>query len=367
MEATISKAVLLKALQRVAGVAKGKAVMPVCSHVLLTAKEDSLSITATDLEIGIRVTCLEGVQVETPGQVAVPAVKFLDLVKQLPGDDVGLSLLENFRFEVVSGESISRLGGWDPMEFPKIKDEDRKDWLSCSVHAEDLQALIGPCLHCVSSDETKINICGVYLVIRDGVFFAVSTDGHRLAVAGRSFEGLPDSTPGLILPRRGAEEIMKLEPGFMGLHMGKNSLEVVQNGTFISVRLTDGEFPDFRAVVPTHYKDHCTVTRHGLLDALGRVRLLSFKNTVTLAIDKVAIFLSGANNADEGLDSVVCDRSGSKVTVKIDGRFLSEALASLGGSEVVIKYSDQPSALVLLPANFEKWDERLVVLMPMRL
>jgi DNA polymerase-3 subunit beta len=367
MDLTISKTTLLKALQRVSIAGKKKAAMPICSCVLLEAGNGKLTVSATDLEVGIQCSVTEGLEIIEPGRIAVPAGKLLDIVKVLPEETVGLALRDNLRLEVVSGESISRIGGQDPAEFPAIGAAERDPRLSCSVHAEDLQSLVGVCMDCVSKDKLKYNLCGVYLCIENGIFFAVSTDGHRLALAGRQFEGMPSEAEGLIVPRKGAEEIMKLEPGHVGLHLGKNSLELVQDEVFISVRLVDGEFPNYRKAIPTAYENYCTVDRTALAEAVNRVRLLSLRNVILFNIESTFVFLTASNDIDEGIDSVLCKTKGTNVQMKMDANYLLDALDSLGGSEVVIKYSDSTSPFVLLPANFEKWDERLVVLSPMRL
>ena len=366
MNLTISKSILLKALQRVAGTAKRNRTMPILSCVLLVADENKISLTAFDLEIGIRVSCLDSVQVESAGKVAVPFTKILDLVKVLPEEEVSLDLLDNFRLQVTSGESISRIGCFDPAEFPSIGSDSRKKWKSFSLYSDDLQALLGSCLHSMSSDEEKYNLCGVYLTLENGLLVAVSTDGHRLSLAGREFEDMPGPGTGVIIPAKGVEEIMRLPSDHMGLHLGPNVLEVVQGDLFLSIRLVEGEFPGFRKAIPADLPHYCSFGRADLVDAIGRVRLLSLKNTISILIETNALILKASNDSDEGIDSIVSKTAGANTAFKINGKYLLDALSSFEGSEVILKYHDGLSSIVLLPANFDKWDERLAVIQPMR-
>lgn len=369
MKLDINTKVFSDQLQKVAGI-KGKTI-PILSHVLLeAAKDGTFSVSASDLEVGKRVVVGEGVEVAVPGGVAVRADQLRDIVKVIPGEDVRLELLDGLRLEIVSGDFVSRVSGLDRSEFPQIDGKEKK-MKSLSLHADDLKGFIGSCAHSMCADSTKYYLCGIFLQCdgqkegEQGNLVAVSTDGHRLSLAARNFDDVPPL--GVIVPRKGVEELLKLDSDHVGLHVGKRSLEVVQGGTFMSIRLMEGEYPYYRNAIPSGYTDYCTVDRSSLIDAVARVRLFSSRNSIVLGIGSGSISLRASKENDEGSDVVLCRTVGQPVTIKLDARYFLEALTSLGGDEVVLKYGGELSPMVMLPADFEKWDERLTVLGAQRL
>jgi len=361
MDVSINTAVLSRLLKRTAGI-KSK-VFPILSHVLLEARDGKLIVSASDLEVGMRVTTDEGLSVEKDGAIAVRADQLREIVGVLPGDEVGLKVLDNCRLEIVAGDFISKIAGRPRDEFPAIEGKGKK-MESFSLHSDDLKAFVGACAHSMSTDETKAHLCGIYLHTEDGKLIAVSTDGHRVSLASRGLEGLPAFS--VVVPRKGVEELLKLESDHLGLHVGQNSLEVIQGGTFLSIRLVEGDYPSYRRAIPSDYPNYCTVGRETLIDAVVRVRLFSSKNSMQMKIWEKGITLGASKEGDEGTDWVPCKRNGGGVSIKVDARYLLESLNALAGADVVLKYRDDLSPLVMLPADFGKWDERLAVLAALR-
>jgi len=367
MELSINTEVLSKLLQRVSGI-KGKMV-PILSHVLLEArKEGTFVVSASDLEVGMRVTTNEGIEIAVPGGIAVRADQFREIVKHIPGEEVRLEVLDGLRLEITSGDFVSRIAGRDREEFPQI-DGKEKGMKSFSLHAEDLKAFINSCAHSMmSGDETKYHLCGIHLQCEkaQGNLTAVATDGHRLSLASRAFDDLPALV--VTVPRKGVEELLKLDSyDMVGFHVGKNSMEVIQRGTFISIRLVEGDFPAYRKGIPSAYSDYCTVNRSNLIEAVNRVRLFSSRNSIVLEIGAVTISLRASKELDEGSDCVVCETKGCPLTIKMDARYFLDALSSFDCAEILLKYGDGFSPLVMLPADFGQWDERLAVLAAQRL
>lgn len=366
MKVSIDQKQLKGLLSRVSGITKGANLMPILRCVLLTAKGNKFTVSATDLEIGLQVTCIEDVEIVTPGQIAVPAAKLREIADALSGE-IHLSTLDNLRLEITCGDFISKLACEDPDGFPNIPSNGRTGWQSFTFHADDLQTMVDACTHCMSTNQEQYNLCGIYFTVENGRLVTVSTDGHRLSVAGREFPEITDLEKGIIIPRKGIEEIRKLQNESIGLHIGKNKVEMVQGDTFLSIRLVDGEFPPFRKCIPDYYESYCTVLWSDLIEAVNRVRLLD--KALVLNIEGKAIILRALNveTSNEGLDAVPCQITGDSVCIRVNASHLLDALTSLDSDEVVIKYRDELAPLVILPADYKKWDERLCVVMPQRL
>jgi DNA polymerase-3 subunit beta len=325
-----------------------------------------LTFSATDLEVSIKIAGSEGIAVDKTGSVVVSAGKLKNCIDSVPTDRVSLRLLDKGRLEISAGESLFKLVCESSNDFPAIPDPSTRPENSFSLHPDDLQTFINACLHAVCSDETKHTLCGMLFKIEDEALVACSTDGHRLSLAGKRIPSIT-IVNAVIIPRKGLEELRKLPLEPLTVHLGDNNMAAVQGGTLLSLRLIEGHYPDYRRAIPTGYEFHTTCSGSALVDAVNRVKLMSRNSGIILEILDGAIFLRAQNESgDEAIDSIQCNQRGDALQVRLNARYLLDALISLGDGDIVIKYKSELNPLVILPANFGQWDERLEVLMPMR-
>lgn len=365
----LERAPLLAVLNRVIEATASKSKLPSLGCFLLSLdRTDRMLVQATDLEVSIEDTC-PVIEAESFGRVMVPAGAFRDIVKRLPEDEIEILELDNYRLEIRAGESLSRLAGYDPAPFPEIPVSSGE---ALEVWASDLQAIASAVGHAICKDETKVNLLGLHLqwtesATGDGVLVGTATDGHRLALAGKRLEApAPIFAAGVLVPRKGIEAIKKLE-GELALSLTGSALHVSRGELRLVIRLPEGIFPDPRRVIPEDLPGVFTVDGELLEEAVDRVRLLASENTVNLELDGETLLLKAESERGDSLDSVPAASETGPLSTRLDARYLLDALGSLGGGEIVVKYKDEGAPILLLPGDLSGFDERVLVIMPRRL
>lgn len=374
MEFAIDRGLFLEGLRLTQGVVERRNTLPILSNVLIEPAPGGISILATDLDIGIRRAC--AAEVKGTDAITVNARKLFEVVKELPGDTVRLRSLDNHRVEVVGGRARLNLVGLDPKEFPSIpglSGKPGKGATEITMPASVLGAMIESTLFAVSLDETRINLSGVYVENHGGLLRMVATDGHRLALIDRKVEGtMPEK--GVILPRKGLLEARKLleatdgEQDSVVLSIDGSIAKVTRKGAELFMRLIEGEFPDYRQVIPKSSKATLSLARGDFLHALGCVSVLSSERAKGIRVSvKPGVLEVQANNPDVGDGSYETEviYTGDELSIGFNGRYLIEALMAMhDGERVEFMASDDVSPGVLRPEGDESY---CYVVMPMRL
>jgi DNA polymerase III subunit beta len=375
MEFEIDRTEFLEGLRLTQGVVERRNTLPILSNVLIEPVDRGISVLATDLDIGVRRTCQA--KVKGTESITVNARKLFELVKEVQGASIRLKSLDNHRVEVVSGKARWNLVGLDPKEFPSIPGLAGKPGKGASeirTKASLLGAMIESTLFAVSLDETRINLSGVFVENHDGTLRMVATDGHRLALIDRKVEGkVPDK--GAILPRKGLMEAKKLLES--GDPEADDSVTVWVDGSIakllrghaeLFMRLIEGDFPDYRQVIPKSSKAKLSLGRADLLHALGCASVVSSERAkgVRLTLKPGSLEVQASNpDLGEGSYETEVVYSGEELSIGFNGRYLIEALTAMGEAErVEFLATDDVSPGVLRP---EGDDSYCYVVMPMRI
>lgn len=381
MELRISVAELSRVVSLAQGVVQRKNTMPVLSHLLLEAGTDAegngrLQVVATDLDVGIKTS--RPCEVMVPGSVTIPARALADMVRVLPGPDVVLKRLPNQHIEVKSGRTKARLMAMSADEFPSLPAYESAHFVT--VDQTLLNDMVDKTLYAASTDETRYNLNGVFFeppASADGPLTMVATDGHRLVRVERTFEGANGfrlKGP-VILPRKGLAELKRVlgdatdgdGPARIELGFHDNHAVVKKGSTLLGMRLVEGQFPDYKQVIPKVADKIVRVTRNELVESLKRVSVLSQDKMqpVKLAISRDQLVVSCTNpETGEISDDVPVEYAGQSLEVAFNARYLVEALASLDDKNVLVKVTDNLSPGLLVGVDEPR---HLCVVMPMRL
>lgn len=377
MEFRVPVAELSRALASAQGVVQRKNTMPILSHVLLTASASKdgagkLTMVATDLDVGVRTE--QACEVIAPGAVTIPARALADMVRELPGPDVVLKRLPNQHVEVKSGRTRARLLALSADEFPPLPAYQEAAFVSLDTAL--LVDMVDKTVYASSQDETRYNLNGVLFeppAQPGGPLTMVATDGHRLVRIERTFEGA--DTFGLkspvILPRKGLSELRRILgndlDGKLDLGFKDNHAVVRRGATLLGMRLVDGQFPDYKQVIPKLADKIVRIARQDLAGTLKRVSVLAQDRMqpVKLALSKDQLVVSCSNpDAGEISDDVPVEYAGQAIEVAFNGRYLLEALSSLDDKNVLLKLIDNLSPGVVVGVDEPR---HLCVVMPMRL
>jgi DNA polymerase III subunit beta len=374
MEFEIDRSEFLEGLRLTQGVVERRNTLPILSNVLIEPAEQGVSILATDLDIGTRRSCTA--KVKGVGSLTVNARKLFELVKEMQGNVIHVKGIDNHRVEIVSGKARFYLVGLDPKEFPSIpglSSKPGKGATEVKASSSVLGAMIESTLFAVSLDETRINLSGVFVENQPDVLRMVATDGHRLALIDRKVEGtVPDK--GVILPRKGLLEARKLlEAGDGGEDMITLSIDgaiakVLRGRAELFMRLIEGEFPDYRQVIPKQSKAKVGLPRADFLHALSCASVLSSERAkgIRITLRPGALEVQASNpDVGDGTYETEVGYSGEELSIGFNGRYLIEALMAMReGDRVEFMASDDVSPGILRP---EGDDSYYYVVMPMRL
>ncbi len=347
--------------------------MPILANVLLSAtkgKNPTLELAATDLEVGIRT--LHTAEIEKAGQVTVSARKFYEIVRELPEEDVSIEASSDAYLQIQCARAQFTLSGSAAEEYPTLPAFSAKK--TAPVQALLLQQMIEQTMYAASIDETRYNLNGVYFepLPDSDKTRMVATDGHRLAIIDRALGGTLDGLEGgVIIPRKGLAELKRLvdeedadefELGFEG-----NSSLVRKGGVTLVMRLIEGEFPNYRQVIPKEANIHLTIPVEAISRALRRVALLSAERSRAVKLELASGQLSlSSNNPDVGdaREELDIDYAGEPLSIAFNSRYLMDALTAVRAKEVRLDLQDASSPTQLRPTDD---DDALAVIMPMRI
>ena len=368
MEIKAKREDFLSALSRTQGTVERRNTMPILANVLIETHANRIRITATDLEVGVRAS-LNG-EIITSGRVTVDARKLYEIVRELSEEMIELQRLENDRVEIRSGKSVFKMVGLDAQEFPVFAQNAEGDRKECP--AQVLKEMIDKTIFSVSTDETRSNLNGALLhESGDAIVRMVTTDGHRLSLVQREIGPL-GIQKGVIIPRKGLGELRRLleDSGEATVSLGltENMVFVWYGDVEMSIRLIDGEFPDYDKVIPSDNTSEANVPQGNLFRALRRVSLLSSDRYrgVRVELKGGGMFIS-ANNPDlgEAAEELEVDYQGARLSIGYNAQYLLDILGVLEHDDkVTLAVKDDQSPTVLKRHGDESV---LYVVMPMRI
>jgi DNA polymerase-3 subunit beta len=375
MKFSIEKSEFQRGLGRIQSIVEKRNTMPILANALLEVsgkgKEGSLELAATDLEVGIRSS--HPCELGKVGRLTVSARKLHEIVRELPEEKVHLEASSNAYLTLRCARAEFTLAGTTAEEYPSLPNFAPKS-LSIAPAAV-LSEMIERTMYAASTDETRYNLNGVFVerIAETGKLRMVATDGHRLSYVDRALgDGFASlSSSGVIIPRKGLAELKKLvdeedadeiELGFEG----NNGL--ARKGTVtLTMRLIEGEFPNYRQVIPADRGQQLLLPTETFTHALRRVALLSAERSraVKLELSEGQMRLS-SNNPDLGdaREEVDIDYAGETTSIAFNARYLIDAVSAARSKEIRFGFRDALSPAELSPADDS---DALAVVMPMRL
>lgn len=381
MEFEIERTEFLNGLSMVQGIVERRNTVPILSHVMLRVGEE-LELLATDLEVGIstKLRC----EASGSGSLTLGARKLFEVVREGAADKVSVKTLENDAVEVKCGRARFKMPGLDPRSFPAMPSSNGEGKAAAplgklSIKAEMLATMIDRTIFAVSPDEARYNLSGVYLEAPEtDKARMVATDGHRLALIEREVKGF-STKHGVIIPRKGLNEVRKLLERGQGEEeevelMLYEQLASLQRGeTQVSMRLVEGEFPDYRGVLPKESRYQIAIGRDVLLAAIKRAAIFSNEryHGIKLAFSSGELTVSSTSpemgEASETLDVVF---NGEAFSVGFNASYVQQVLGVIPEGDAILGLTDEvsPGVVTAESKNGDESDSGFkYVVMPMRL
>jgi DNA polymerase-3 subunit beta len=363
MKFSVAKEKLLEGLQQVQNVVSTRTTLPILSNVLLQAHGDEIHLTTTDLDVGVRGSC--EADVEKEGATTLPARRLFNIVRELPSSEIQVDVNGKNAASIRSGQSFFKILGLPEEEFPPLpKFEDAK---VVTIRQKDLRDGLRKTSYAISTDETRYVLNGVLFSFKDNKLTLVATDGRRLAMVEIELEFPRSHEADLIIPTKAVTELQRLlsDDGEIKVSMGSGQIAFDLNKTLLVSKLIEGNYPNYRQVIPSEAKERIKLERETFLNSLRRVSLLASDKSHSIKLN------FGKNNIDitattpevgEAKESLAVAYKGRDFSIAFNPEFLMAPLRALTEDEVFLDLIDEMSPGVLkIQTPF------LYVLMPMRI
>jgi len=371
MEITVSKFELLRELTATQGVVERKTTIPILSNYLFEAAGDKLSLTATDLDLSLRTSCV--VKVKKEGACTIPARKLHDYVKLLPDADITIKLLENHWVSIRCGRSNTKMVGMARSNFPSLPTFPTAGVVK--IPAQVLRSMIAKTGFAIASEESRYTLNGALMVLKPESITMVATDGHRLAHIERSggkFEGVSGEMKTLV-PKKAMDELKSLldstDVEEIEFAKDESTLFFRIGQRLLTSRQLTGQFPNFEAVLPKDNNKSISVHGEELSAAISRVAQFADERSraVKMRLEKGELKLSASSTeTGESEDSIEIDYNGDMIQIGFNAQYLLDFLKAAGSGDVKLEFKDSQSAGQMRPAEGEEYKYRYIV-MPMRI
>lgn len=375
MRVTCAQDSLNRALSIAGRAVASKSTLPILGNVLLDAADDALTISATNLELGITVR-VPGTVVEG-GRITLQARVLSEFVSSLHSGDVELSQDQGpLSVTVRQGQTQAHVRGIDAEDFPVLS-RSVEGGSILRLEPSTFRDAISHVVFAAATDDSRPVLAGVQLTASDDSLSMAAADGFRMSVRKVKL-GLPVEQPiSIIIPARSLQELFRIlgdasDVVELAVTPNQSQLLVTMQDVWLSTRLIDGTFPDLSQIIPRDWNTRTTVQRDDLLDAARRAAIFARNNndvvkleiapaTESLDIGRVTVTGTAADTGDNR-DDVDAQVEGSEIQIAFNGRYLTDVLSVMRDSRVAFELQSANSAGVIKSAESDDFTH---VIMPM--
>ncbi|MFW6147855.1 MAG: DNA polymerase III subunit beta [Thermodesulfobacteriota bacterium] len=373
MEIKIDRETLFKAISRVQGVLEKRSHMPILSTVLVTTKDDSIELSATDLEIGFQNSY--PAEIIQPGSITVSGKKLLDITRETNSPKIYISEQENNWVYISDSHAHYHLSCLPPDEFPVLTEP--QGTVMIEINGTVLEEMIRKTIYAVTLEEAGFKLSGVFMekVNKDEEEFLrlTATDGHRLSLVDKKVPdvGNIEIGTGVMIPKKGMVELNKLslEQEFLSIGLKQNNLVAKKGKTLVIIRLLETKFPDYTNVIPViDEKDFfIEINKQALLDAMKRMMIIRSDQYQGVKLTLGGDYLEmGSVNPELGNveERIEVKYSGQPMEVGFNPKYFIEPLQSMDSDTIHLTVKDETGPCLITGDQDEGF---LGLIMPMRL
>ena len=316
-------------LQQVLNVVASRSTMPILSNVLIEAEEEHISLTTTNLDLGIR--CRIKADVSETGSITLPVRKLATIVKELPVNEVFLETNKSNQAKITSGGSLFKIMGIGSEEFPPLPTfENRKVF---ELAQDEIVNMLKSVSYAQSTDENRYILNGVYFNFADEKLTLVATDGRRLGLTGLELEVSEENAGSLILPAKTVAELERLMGKGEKVNIAFNDRQAafeigldeagdsgLVDHLYLVSKIVEGNYPNYRQVIPKETEHRVKIERELMLECVHRAALVTSdkSNSVKIKISKNLLEISGQSTEyGESHESMAIAYDGPEVQVAL--------------------------------------------------
>ncbi|MGN6643264.1 MAG: DNA polymerase III subunit beta, partial [Verrucomicrobiota bacterium] len=342
MNLTIAKDQIINGLQAVQNVVSTRTTLPILSNVLIRAENDRLEFTATDLDV--TVVCSVEAKVTKPGATTVPVKKLFGIVRELSNAEIEIEVDDKNTCSIRSGASFYKINGLSADEFPplsKFKEEKK-----VTLNQETVKGMMKKTSFSISTDESRYVLNGIFISLKDHKMTMVATDGRRLALVDEQVDVSDQSQGEFIVPAKAVNELNRLlqDKGEVEIRYSENQASFTLkddkgSSVLIITKLIEGNYPNYRQVIPNEVKERVSLVREEFLHALRRAEIMTSEksNSVKLTFGKNTLAIT-ANSPEvgEARETLAINYKGKEMSIAFNPKYMIDPLNALSNDEVFV-------------------------------
>lgn len=363
LKLSVPREELTRQLGVVSRAASTRTTVQVLAGVLLRAEAGRLELAATDMEISLR-SSLEA-RVESDGAIVVPSKLLADLVRLLPAEDVSIEHRAGEGLvEIVSGSATYRLHTYNAEDFPRLPETASVELMS--IDADALLETAGRVSRAASRDESRPVLTGILVRFEGEKLVMAATDSYRLAVKETAMgSGGPDLDA--IVPARALGELTRIAQGAGELEVGvlENQVIFATDGILLTTRRIEGQFPNYRQLLPETFEHELVLPREELLEVVRRVSVMAQRNApIRMRFAEGDLTVSAqTQDVGEAREAMPAPYAAEPLEIGFNPDFLRDGIESVEGDEIRLKLISS-----LRPAVIQgEGDDFSYLIMPIRL
>lgn len=350
-------------LQNVQKAISAKKTLPILDGILLSAKNNHLTISATDLEIAIETKI--PAEIIKEGEVVVTSGKFTELIKRLP--NINIDLIQNQQNMTIKYlNSEVEIKGFNPEEYPLIPQVEKI--FNFNITTKNINSLIKKTIFSSSTDEGRPVFNGSLLNIKEDIIKIVTTDSHRLAINQLKTDNISEEIK-IIIPRKTMNEILRIfkdEEELINIYGNERQVCIASSDTKIISRIVEGNFPNFDQVIPRSFQTIIKVNKKDFTETIDRASLFvdSMDNISIIKLNITDSNINISSNSEAGYlnENINAYVEGDKLEISFNSRYLLEALKVIETDDIEFKFSGSLSPAIMKEIN----DSYTYLVLPLR-
>jgi DNA polymerase III subunit beta len=340
MKLSFPTAELLSQLQTATRVASTRSAVQALSGVMIAAGDSTAQLLATDMEVSLQIPLRA--QISRPGSIVLPARLLLDIVRTLPADSVVLELrVAQQDVEIIAGSAVFHLRTLRTEDFPTlpVPSTDTRMTLPADAFVQTIERVA----RSASKDETRPVLTGILISASGAELRMVATDSYRLSVKQTALETRLQKSFEANVPARALQELSRIaqqaQSAEVAISVQQNQVVFELDGVILSSRLIEGQFPNYRQLIPESVEHELRLSTTELTEVVRRISLLAQKNTpLRLAFEEGALAVSSQTpDVGEASETIPVPFHGEPFEIGFNPDFLRDGLESIDTPELVMK------------------------------
>ena len=343
---------LIKALNSVVKGVASKTTMPILEGILIQTNDNKIKLTTYDLEIGIEY--IMECEVQEQGSTVVNAIMFSEIIRKLPDTEIYISLNNNNLLEIECEGSLYKLATMNPDEFPELPKIEVEN--SIEIEQNMLKNMIRRTIFAVSTEETRPIFTGCLFEIENNKLNVVAVDGFRLALRS-IYLNKQTNDFSAVIPGKTLNEVNKIisdsfEPVKIGV--AKNQALFEMDNCKVVTRILDGEFLNYKNVIPDTWETRMRVERNSLLNSFERISLISSstvekekKYPVKVTVDIGKVTISCTNQTGDAKEELFVSTEGKNLEAGFNPKYFLDSLKAIDDEEVYVEFGSNISPCLI--------------------